>query len=426
MTFDRRTQSRRAIEALRAGVPNQDAVQALGSSQVELENKFREQLKDARDQFHQGRQSRGTLIAGDFGAGKSHLLEYFKHIALAENFVCSKVVISKETPLHHPAKLYRAAIEAAAVPGKRGAALTEIAARLDYSSPAYAELYKWADSTGVGISSRFPATLYLHEYARRDEEIGDRIVRFWAGDPINASELRRYLRDLGETVTYKIDKVSVSELAMQRYLFIPQLIVAAGYSGWVLLVDEAELIGRYSLRQRARSYAEIARLMGRLEGLSLPGLTCVFSMSQDFQSAVMDFRNDEERIPAKFQSTGNPGDTLLASQAERGMQLIRREAMVLGRLSDDAIHDTFKKVWAVYAAAYGWEPPSEYSPPDITARIRQHVKKWITEWDLRRLYPDYRPQIETGELKQDYAEMPELEQPTEGSPEEKRESGQDE
>ena len=79
-----------------------------------------------RGDFLRGKQSLGTLIAGDFGSGKSHLLEYFKHIALAENFVCSKIVISKETPLYNQAKVYRAAIESATVPGRRGSALIEI------------------------------------------------------------------------------------------------------------------------------------------------------------------------------------------------------------------------------------------------------------------------------------------------------------
>jgi hypothetical protein len=46
--------------------------------------------------------------------------------------------------------------------------------------------------------------------------------------------------------------------------------------------------------------------------------------------------------------------------------------------------------------------------------MRQHVKRWITEWDLKRLYSDYQPEIEVGELKQDYSEIPEIETPSEG------------
>ena len=51
----------------------------------------------------------------------------------------------------------------------------------------------------------------------------------------------------------------VRELARQRLRFLPQLLRAAGHAGWVVLFDEVELIGRYSLLQRGRSYAELAR-----------------------------------------------------------------------------------------------------------------------------------------------------------------------
>ena len=47
----------------------------------------------------------------------------------------------------------------------------------------------------------------------------------------------------------------------------------------------------------------------------------------------------------------------------------------------------------------------------ILHRIRQHIKKWITEWDLERLYPDYRPEIVSSPLNLNYTEMPVLELP---------------
>ncbi len=307
MIYTQKIENRRAIEALRAGVPNQDAVRAMGSSQPGLEKAFRSQLQIAREDIRPGKPGLGMLIAGGFGSGKSHLLEYFKHIALEENYVCSKIVISKETPLYNPAKVYQAAIGAAVVPERRGSALIEIATRLDFKSEAYVRLVRWVNSVNSGLSSQFAATLYLYEYARGDDEIRDRILRFWAGDPLNVSEIRKSLRDLGEAATYKIEKITAKELAWQRYSFILQLMLAAGYSGWVLLVDEVELIGRYSIKQRARSYAEIARLMGKLEGTNLTGLNCVLTISDDFESAVMDYRNDEEKIPAKFNQSTHPG-----------------------------------------------------------------------------------------------------------------------
>jgi hypothetical protein len=420
----RKVASRRAIEALRAGVPNLDAVQAMGSSQPEMEKALSSQLELARESLHQGKNGGGLLVAGGFGTGKSHLLEFFRHLALEENFVCSKIVISKETPLYNPAKVYQAAIAAASVPDRRGVALTEIAARLEFQSESYTRLVRWVNSSNSGLSSQFAATLYLYEYAMGDDELRDRILRFWGGDPLNVSEIRRYLKDLGEAATYKIDKLPVKELAVQRYSFISQLIIAAGYCGWVLLIDEVELIGRYSIQQRARSYAEIARLMGKLEGAPLPGLTSVLTISDDFESAVLDYRNDEEKIPAKFSQSNIRDAVLFVSQAQKGMQLIRRNKLTLERFSPEKIRTAFTTLREIYKAAYDWEPHDTYRQPDVTARIRQHIKRWITEWDLKRLYPDYQPDIESGALRQDYSESPDLEDPAAAEPTEKENHGE--
>ena len=418
MNVDSQVASRRAIEALRAGVPNRDAVKGLGCSQPGIEERFRKQLAEVKDGFAEGTTPVGTLIAGDFGSGKSHLLEYLQHVALESNFVCSKVVISKETPLYDPAKVFNAAIQSARLPDRTGSALVGIAGKLDFNCPGYAQFYQWANNLQNGISTRFAATVCVFERGRgdRNPEVSDRIIRFWSGSRIATAELRGWLRELGELATYRIDKASVRDLALQRYQFVPRLAVAAGYSGWVILTDEIELIARYSLRQRAKSYAEVARLLGSLVGASVPGLTAVLTINTDFESVVLDQRNDEEKIPNRLRASGSDEENLLASQAERGMRLIRRDKDRLDLLDAEAtIRGIFDRCRAVYAQAYGWEPPSDCHW-DRTSRIRQHIKRWINEWDLRRLYPGYTPETEVAELKQELSEQPEIEVPTEEEP----------
>jgi hypothetical protein len=417
MRSEAQVQSWRAIEALRAGVPNRDAVQGLGSSQSAIEERFRRQLAAAREGFSQGTAAEGTLIAGDFGSGKSHLLEYLQHIALENNFVCSKVVVSKETPLYDPAKVYNAAIQSAKVQGRTGAALTEVAHRLDFNSNGYTQFVQWVNRPDNKLSTRFATTVFVFERGRgrgdRNPEVSDRIIQFWSGNPITVGELRGWLREWREAATYKIDKVSVKELALQRYRFVPRLMVAAGYAGWVILIDEIELIGRYSLKQRAKSYSEVARLMGKLAGDSIPGLTTVLSITDDFESAVIQARNDEEKVPGKLRAGGQDAELLLASQAERGMRLIQRDKMLIEDPTEVTIHEIYDKVRAIYSKAYDWHSPMDYQSPDKTKHIRQHVKRWINELDLKRLYPDYKPEIEVIELRQEYSERPELEAPAE-------------
>ena len=69
MAINEKVVNRRAIEALRAGVPNQDAVRVLGSSQPLLEKRFIERLQSVEQSFADNKQSQGILLAGDFGTG---------------------------------------------------------------------------------------------------------------------------------------------------------------------------------------------------------------------------------------------------------------------------------------------------------------------------------------------------------------------
>ncbi len=408
-------QDRRAIEALRSGVPNRDAVRALGCAQPEIEAAFRSQLLAATAGVESGTQAPGILVSGDFGSGKSHLLDYLMHLALDQRFVCSKIVISKETPLHDPAKLYRAAAQAAVVPDKKGTALTEIASCLDFNSQGCADFVRWVNRTDVGLNSRFPATVFLYErYKDKDPEVRDRIISFWSGDPLSTAELRRWLRDQGEGTSYRLEKAVAKDLWLARFRFVSRLMVAAGYSGWVLLVDEVELIGRYSFKQRAKSYAELGRWAGRLQGEACPGLATVFAITRNFTKDVLEDRNDMEVVPGKLRSSGIEADRLLASPAERGMRFIDREAQWLTEPEPATIHQAKQDIQEIHARAYGWSPPGLASEERLERTLmRQYVRRWINEWDLKRLYPEHEVHMIVEELKMDYSEDRELEKPAE-------------
>ncbi len=403
----------RAVEALRAGVPNSDAVQALGCSHPLVEERFRSMLAEIDLGFSRGAGTQGLLVAGDFGSGKSHLLEYFQHIALENNFVCSKVLVSKETPLYGPSKVYAAAVQAAKVPNRSGTVLAAIAEDLDFESPEYEDFYRWVFSLRTVLNSRFAASTFVFERGSggRYPDVSDRILQFWAGARVPATELRGWLKELGEVAAYKFETVSELVLSLQRYEFMSRLIRATGYAGWVILVDEVELVGRYSVMQRAKSYAEMSRLLGLSEADRTPGLSTVFAITSAYQSEVMDEKQDEEKIALKLQSSGKPGDHQLSEKAELGMRKIRQlplENMILAENSD--LREIHEKSRVMYRQAYGWNPP-DYYETNPTWRIRQHIKRWINAWDLVRLFPDYQPDIQVGGLQQSYSEDLDLEDP---------------
>lgn len=353
---------------------------------------------------------RGMLISGGFGAGKSHALEHLAHSALSAGFVVSKVVISKETPLHDPVKVFRAAINDAHVPGRPGSAIDEIAAAVDVGSAPYANLYRWVHEDGAVVDSRFAATLFLFEYASGEAEFRDRIIRFWAGDPLPVADLRRRLREFGAAATYRLGGVRERDLSAQRFRFVSRLIQAAGYRGWVLLFDEVELIGRYTLLQRGRSYGELARwVRGDREDLAAT-VRAVLTTVDDFEAQVLVGKNDAELVPKKLRQRGTPQDDLAATSAEMGIRIIEREQVRLQPPGQDELDRTYAKLKQLHAEAFGWEPPDVAGIERLPSnRMRQYVRAWINEWDLRQLDPSYVPETNVASLTVDLSEDPEFE-----------------
>jgi len=365
-TDGRSVPARRALEALRAGVPNGDAVAALGSMQQRVEDRFSE-LLSAVDALPGSPAPGGMLIGGGFGSGKSHVLVHLAHVALSRGFVVSKVVISKETPLYDPVKVYRAAVEAARVPARPGAAVDEIAASIQAGSDAYAELYRWCHQEDAPVDSRFAATLFLLEYARGDEEFADRIVQFWAGDPLPVADLRRRLREAGAAPTYALGRLNERDLSVQRFRFLPRLAQAAGYR----------------------------------DDPSAP-LTAVVTTVDDFETQVLVGKNDTELIPARLRAKGTAEAELLAGRAETGMRIIEREQVQLQPPGRAELDRSYAQLRRIHAEAYAWDPPDVVGLERLPSnRMRQYVRAWINEWDLRRLDPEHQPETTTAALAVD-------------------------
>ncbi len=402
---------RRALEALRSGVPNKQAVELLGVNQARAQGRFLELLEQASDQDSPPSSGLGMLVSGDFGTGKSHLLDYLEHEALERGFVCSRVAISKETPLFNLDKVYKSAIDYARIPGATGRMMEEIGLRLnDRSSRAYDAFSRWANSEDNGLSLIFPATLMIRE--RLNElDFNNEIEAFWSGDPMKIARVREGLRSINQQGSYNFRAPRASELPPQRLRFATELIKGAGYKGWVVLLDEIELVGSYSLLQRAKSYAELTRWMGHASDEKYPGLVVVGTVTDDFESAVLGNlgKQDLTNAAQRLRSSNLP---LLAARAETGMRILQREAIPLAQPSEEDLNATVEKLRQIYTAAYDWEAPKlevKIGGAGHQNRMRYKVRSAINEWDLLRLCPGSQPDIEETEYQNVYEENADLE-----------------
>lgn len=396
---------KRAIESLRSGVPSSAAVDAVGSGQEQLSDRFRDLLKRADQKAAEGSQCRGLMIRAGFGEGKSHLLTAFEHIALEQSYAVSRLVISKETPLNVPAKLLVSAVENLRVPGAIGRGLDEVGLllRKRFQSPEYDGLMEQLKQGK--LDHRFAVTLHIFKDAIHDEEIIDRVLRFWSGESFGVSELKRIMRDLG-IADFRLESMKARELALQTFTFLPMMLRAAGLRGWVILVDELELIGRYGKVARGQSYAELARWFGALEQEQRPGLVTVGAITSDFERDVLIDKGDLDNM-ALFIGTRNVNP----SHAELGMRMIQGAELLVEH--DEAL---LKKAYVtlrhLHSRAYNWEAPDVVWPEVLGATpMRTFVRAWINAWDVRRIYNVAADQdgYEICTVKEDYRESPELE-----------------
>lgn len=361
-----------AVEALRNGVPTPSAVLALARRSDKVQGAF----EDLLDALQREGRAPGVLMAGGFGTGKSHTLQHFEHLAIKEGFAVSRVVVSKETPLFDADKVFVAAARTGRLPDAADDLLFEAASKVD-----------WAGSAGQALrnAEHLPdilrATLELFRQTE-DNEVRRALADTWSGfRDIPLGELKRWLKAEHLGRTFSVRAVPRKQLTPHRWWLASQLLLAAGYRGWVVLLDEVELIARYPLRRRIESYAQ---LEAWLSGEGQPrGLATVAAVTDDFYShCIQGERLDEGRL-----KTARKVDPVMRERARAGMTRLR-QAMGLDRIANAEHQDMLRRLADLYAKAYG-RPPTA-TPPSLDQRrdVRTLVRVSITTWDIERLYAE--------------------------------------
>ncbi len=396
-------------------MPNRAAVRLMGTEETGLEHAFDAQLQAVWAEA--GRPRTGLGIAGGFGAGKSHFLGYLAEVARAQGFVVSRVVVSKETPLCDPARVFEAAARAAILPDRNDDGIAGALGILRQSREKMAALEQAVDQAGAVLAPVFSALLFLLQRESLPPGFGRQMERFLAGGKLRATDVRQALTAVGGGRKFDLKLPAAPVLVEQRIHFLTAVFHAAGYAGWCLLFDEVELIGRYTPLRRALAYTWLSTWMGLEGARAFPGIVAVYAITDDFVTAVIDERQDESRLPERLRLKDRHNEARLAVTA---IHHIAR-AVRTNRLRAPGIDDLVRarsRLTEIYRDAYGWEPP-ELAAVERTATrtMRQYIKGWITEWDMRRLTGDVTRTV-VEEIAANYAEDDALSSP--------REEGEDE
>lgn len=392
---------RKAFEALRAGVPNRAAVLLLGSVEDALEDRFEEGLQRAWCETRKP----GLLFTGGFGAGKSHLLGFLREAALKQNFVVSAVTISKETPLSAPLSVFVAAVRNTVAPGQADDIMAVALSALQQQPAAAQALEAIVSAANSGFSPVFAAMLHLLSRPQPPDLLR-RMETFFAGGKVPGPSLRLALTQAGVRGMFNLHGITEATLIHQRERFAPLLFRAAGFAGWCVLIDELELIGRYSPLQRARAYAELARWLGLGREPAMPGLYVAAAITDDYASQVISGRQDDEKLPERLRLKRAPEQADLALAA---MRAIGTAPMLTPPTEADLLRYA-EQLRVSYGITYEWKaPPATVGERRANRTMRHHIRGWITQWDVLRLQ-GRAAGLEHGTIAVNYSETEDLDE----------------
>jgi hypothetical protein len=377
--------ARSAIESLRSGVPSRHAAARLGTTQREI----REQFEDALDAVGQGRGATPLLVSANFGAGKSHLLNYLQSLAERDGFVTAYVVISPEMPLGNGHLVLKTIAETAHAPGRAGKALPTLIADLPVPSVEYQMLCDWGRASG--IADRFNALLAIYREFWAEGELRAQVLNDFEGKPLLKNHIRGKLKEIGQVSDFDLTAPLNPLMAHDRIRLLAQVFRAAGGRGLVVLFDEVERIAKFSLKQRIAAYTELGwwRQIAEQEG---SGILPVFAMTRGFlETSVTGGTYDERRF--------SPGDPAL-----RGIELLKRPLFLDSPTSEEE-EDIKYRVREIYAEAYGVSVPV-LPRTDVRTSIRSEIRRWIAQWDILRYYPDYQPHMTEEAMQFDTKAIP--------------------
>jgi hypothetical protein len=390
---------RRAIEALRAGVPNGDAVRALGSDQAEIIREFEDKLVHAGSLEAIG--PTGFVISGMFGSGKSHLVEELHQRALASNYVSSKIAISKETPLHLPQKVVQAVVASMQAKDRPEGLLLDMVLTHRSEKPSARDFLDWCGSRQSGVSVMFRSLLELRDVAIDDLDIVDLIVRYFSGETIPITTIRRQLVEARlnspTQVVYAIDR------PWQTIRFLTRFCQVSGYRGWAIFLDETELISKYGPISRARAYEQLGRWLGLRSDHRIAGTAVVATVIDDFAWEVLGQKEDRWRMPELLALGRRASDIDGVPFAVDAIQAID-DALHLKPMTREHLRKAQGVLREAHSDAYRWDAPDLGVEYRQEQPMRLYVRRWINEWDLRRLYGRTSLQFEGEDNKVNLAE----------------------
>ncbi len=240
------------VESLRAGIPTRLSSRELPDLRAGLTQVIQQDLQ----QFASGDKPLGRLVWGPYGQGKTHALTTVEHLALDMGFAVSRVSLSREVSCHHLLNFYGRVASVIRTPDAK---ITGLAKALN--SKKAGDLHNSPIADHNRYVHPLPAFV-LEDYFFTAGEEQDLLYGDLMGTRIAMPELKRIHRACrGEALPRFGTNFRATQHGSAYFGVMADAIALCGYKGWILLLDEVELIGRLGKVGRLQAYRNLNWLL---------------------------------------------------------------------------------------------------------------------------------------------------------------------
>lgn len=336
-------EARHMIESLRSGIPSRSVGQYFSEARPKIMKEISGRLEGVCEEGKSG----GMVISGKYGEGKTHLLNTLFNLAHSNNMVVSYLSLSKETPMDKLYLIYQKIISSTYLPRRRQPGFMQELEKISANSPVASEMLLY--------SAKHLETDKLYYLFRSYLNTEDPDEKFllqadMEGDFIANGPLKKiYRRIFNQPVKYNTNFTKTKH-CMDYFCFMSHLFLQLGYSGWVILVDETELMGRLGKKARLNAYRNMARFLMPEKGLE--SVFSMFALSASYGEDVIEGKHEYENLEFLDPETREPVKAVL--------DLLVRSPQLLP-LTKEEINEVLGKIQDFHGRAYGWTPGLDLS-----------------------------------------------------------------
>ena len=341
-------EARHIIEALRSGIPSR----AVGQYFSDARPGIMKQISDAMETVRENGKSQGMIVSGNYGEGKTHLLNTVFNMAHEDQMVVSFLSLSKETPMNNLHMIYPKAMNGTYLPGRTQPGFTRIFEEMTANSPMANELLNYALTELQTDRLYYVLRAYLHT---EDQDEKYQLMSDLEGDFISNPVIRKIYRRVFNVPVKFRENFKKTAHAMDYFNFMSHVFKLCGYSGWAILMDEAELIGRLGKKTRLKAYFNMAKFL--MPDASLESAFTIFALSSAYREDVIERRHEYDNLYEVYGDEQEPAKTVL-ERMEKAKQLLP--------LTRAEITQILENLRQFHGKAYGWNP-------DVSMEAMLHV-----------------------------------------------------